>query len=85
MSWRINELQSQVPLVAPHGVRFPILFCYGGELPHLNSGQLVDHYNATILQRVQSSSMLHFSRDSRMYSLVTLLRGARLSSSTMGF
>jgi len=30
MSWKINELQQQVPLVAPRYVRLPALFCVGG-------------------------------------------------------
>ena len=54
-------------------------------LPHLISGQFIEHGKPSILQRVQSSSMLHFSRDIRVHSLVTLLRGPRLSSVPMGF
>jgi hypothetical protein len=30
MSWNINALQQEVPLVAPPGVRFPAVFCCCG-------------------------------------------------------
>jgi hypothetical protein len=40
----------------------------------LNCGQLVYHCLPSIQQRIQPSSSLHFSRDIRVHSLVTLLR-----------
>jgi len=54
-------------------------------LPHLISGQFIEHCKPSILQRIQPSSILHFLRDIRVHSLVTLLRGPRLSSAPMGF
>jgi hypothetical protein len=53
--------------------------------PHLNSGQFVEQYNPSILQSIQPSSSLPFSRDSRVHSIVTLVRDPRLSSGAMGF
>jgi len=46
-------------------------------LPHLISGQFVEHCNPAILQRVQPSSSLRFSRDIQAHSLVTLVRDPR--------
>jgi hypothetical protein len=54
-------------------------------LPHLISGQFIEHWKPSILQRIQPSSMLHFSRDIRVHSLRILLGGPRLSSAPMGF
>jgi hypothetical protein len=36
-----------------------------GVLPHLISGQFIEHCKPSILQRIQPSSILHFSRDIR--------------------
>jgi len=52
-------------------------------LPHLIPGQLVDHWYPSILQRIQPSSSLHFSRNIQGHSLVTLLRGPQLSSKAL--
>ena len=42
MSCKINDLQAQVPLVAPHGVRFAVMLCRHGLflLPPLRSDRL---------------------------------------------
>src|SRR6266849_3322862 len=52
-------------------------------LPYLICEQFVEHCQPSILQRIQPSSCLHFSRDSRVHSLVPLVRDLRLSSAAM--
>ena len=54
-------------------------------VPRLNSGQFIEHCKPSILQRIQTSSILHFSRDIRVHSLNILLKRPRLSSAPMGF
>jgi len=54
-------------------------------VPRLNCGQLIEHCNPSILQKIQPSSMLHFSSDIRVHSLRILLGEPRLSSAPMGF
>ena len=54
-------------------------------MPRLNCGQFIEHCKPSILQRIQPSSNLHFSRDIRVHSVGILLRGLRLSSAPMGF
>ena len=54
-------------------------------LPHLISGQFIEHCKPSILQRTQPSSTLHFSRDIRARSLSILSRRLRPSSTPMGF
>ena len=54
-------------------------------VPRLNCGRFIEHCKPSILQRIQPSSMLHFSRDIRVHSLRILLGGPRLSSAPMGF
>jgi hypothetical protein len=51
----------------------------------LNCGQFIEHCKPSILQRIQPSSMLHFSRNIRVHSLSILLGGPRLSSAPMDF
>jgi hypothetical protein len=53
-------------------------------LPHLTSGQS-EPCKLSILQRIQPSSIIHFSRDIGVHSLDILVRGPRLASAPMGF
>jgi hypothetical protein len=46
----------------------------GCVVPRLKCRQLIEHCKQSILQTIQSSSILHFSRDIRMHSLGILLR-----------
>ena len=54
-------------------------------LPRLICGQLIEHCKPSNFRGVQPSSVLQFSREIRLHSLVTLLRGPRLSYVVMGF
>jgi hypothetical protein len=54
-------------------------------LPHLVSGQFVEHCQPFFLQRIQPASSLDFLRDIQAHSLVTLWKGPRLSSAARGF
>lgn len=53
-------------------------------LPRLNCRQFIEDWERSILQRIRPSSIVPFSKDIRVHSLVTLLRGVRLSSAPMG-
>ena len=50
----------------------------------LMSGQVIEHYKPSILQRIQCSAILPFSRDIQTHSFVTLVRDPWLSSAAMG-
>ena len=52
-------------------------------LPHLILDSLLNIATPSILQRIPPSSSLHLSRDSRVHSLVPLVRDLRLSSAAM--
>jgi hypothetical protein len=54
-------------------------------LPHLISGQFVEHCKLSVLQRIQRVSSPHFLRDIQTHSLVILVRDLRPSSTVMGF
>jgi len=51
--------------------------------PHLICGQFVEHCKLTVLQRIQSTSSLHFLKEILAHSLMTLVRDPRLSSGAM--
>jgi hypothetical protein len=53
-------------------------------LPHLISGQFVEHFKLSFLQGIQPAARLHFLRDIQAHSLVTLVRDPRLPSAAMG-
>ena len=53
-------------------------------VPRLKCRQFIEHCKPSFLQRIQPSSIQHFSRDIRVQSLGILLRGPRLSSAPMG-
>ena len=57
----------------------------GFVLPHLTSGQLVEHCKRPFLQRIQPTLSLRFLRDSQAHSRVILWKGSRLSSTAVGF
>lgn len=60
-------------------------FClFGFALPQLICGQFVEHCKPSTLQKIQPSSWLHCSRDSRVHSPIALVRDLRLSSAAMG-
>jgi len=59
--------------------------CLSIVLPHLMSERLVAYCKPSVLQKIQPASILPFSKDRQVYSLVTLLNGPRLSSAAMGF
>ena len=54
-------------------------------LPHLISGQFVEHYKLPFLQRIQPAASPHFLRQIHAHSPVAPVRGLRLSSAAMGF
>ena len=67
------------------GERFALLqYETGIVLPHLISGQFVEHCKLSFVQRIQPAPSLHFLRDIQAHSLVTLVRDLRLSSAAMG-
>ncbi|HSQ52424.1 MAG TPA: hypothetical protein VLL94_14310, partial [Nitrospiraceae bacterium] len=47
-------------------------------LPQLICGQFVEHCKPSTLQKIQPSSWLHCSRDSRVHSPIALVRDLRL-------
>ncbi len=54
-------------------------------LPRLNCRQSIEDWERSILQRIRPSSIVPFSKNILVHSLVTLLRGVRLSSAPMDF
>jgi hypothetical protein len=62
------------------------IYCWASTvLPHLISGQFVEHCKPSFLQSVQPASSLPLVRDIQAHSLVTLVRDPRLSSAARSF
>ena len=51
-------------------------------LPHLISGQSVEHWTLSFLQGIQSASSPHFLRDTQADLLGSLVKVLRLASAT---
>jgi len=51
-------------------------------LPHLISGQSVEHLMLSFLQGIQSASSPHFLRDTQAELLASLVKDLRLASAT---
>jgi hypothetical protein len=72
----VGRLSKSTPSgVWPSSTRCGLVWLY--VLPHLISGQFIEQCKPSVLQKVLSSSVPHFSRDIRLHLLVTLLRGPR--------
>jgi len=51
-------------------------------LPHLISGQSVEHWTLSLLQRIQSASSPHSLKDTQADLLASLVKDLRLASAT---